>query len=219
MRALALMLVLCTPGVALAHHGGVTFGVQYGYAHWGFDEARLASQLKGQLPNPEGEAHSFVDNTHPGQALDLHLGFNVLGYGGVEADVMATGWNITTSDRGGGGFVGGVASFSPWNFFLSADRRWDAQVLAGYAYGLVGQHEAESGGVFNWGARGEFFLSKTVSVGAVVRFFHPNFHDFILDYDHRSDPGNTVDLPQGSGGLVWMVGAQLGIIVPVDGLQ
>lgn len=208
MRALALA-VLLVPGIAFAHEGGLTFGLQYGLGDWSFDEARLAQQVGHPL------AQDFLAHTHMGQALDLHAGYNILGYGGLELDATATGWNVTTSDRGGGGFVGGVGSFSPFNFFMAHDRPWDAQLLLGYAYGLVGQTEAMNGGVFQWGLRGEYFVTPSVSVGLALRFFHPGFGNFILDYNNRDLPGNTLPLPNGSGGMFWMLGAQLGILVPV----
>lgn len=210
MRALVLALLLC-PSTALAHEGGITFGLQYGLGNWSFDQSRLAAQVGQPL------AQDFLTHTHGGQVLDLHAGYNILGYGGLEADATATGWNITSSDRGGGGFVGGLASFSPFNFFTPVDRPYDAQLLLGYAYGLVGQTEAMNGGVFQWGLRGEYFVTPSVSVGAALRFFHPSFGNFILDYNNRDLPGNTLPLPNGSGGLFWMAGVQLGVLVPVGG--
>ena len=203
------VLLLSLPTAAFAHNGGITFGLQYGLGNWSFDQSHLASQVGYPL------ASDFLAHTHAGQALDLHLGYNILGYGGLEADATATGWNLTTSDRGGGGFVGGLASFSPFNFFLAHDRPWDAQVCAGYAYGLVGQTEAMNGGVFQWGVRGEYFVTPNVSIGGALRFFHPGFSNFILDYNNRDVPGNTLALPDGSGGLFWMLGIQLGVLVPI----
>ncbi|MBS2032728.1 MAG: hypothetical protein JST54_32950 [Deltaproteobacteria bacterium] len=208
-----LALVLSLPGVAFAHNGGITFGLQYGLGSWSFDQSHLSDQVSYPL------ASDFLAHTHGGQALDLHLGYNILGYGGLEADATATGWNITTADRGGGGFVGGLASFSPFNFFLPHDRPWDAQVCLGYAYGLVGQTEAMDGGVFQWALRGEYFVTPNVSIGGALRFFHPGFSEFILDYNNRDQPGNTLPLPQGSGGLFWMFGVQLGVLIPVGPQQ
>ena len=191
MTRLLTLLLWLVPSVALAHSGGVQFGLQFGYGGWSFDRSRLVSQVG------DGLADDFLDHTHGGMAASLHLGYNILGFGGPEFDATATGWNITTSDRGGGGMMGGLLAFSPFNFFLEPQRRWDAQVFAGYAYGLVGQTKAMSGGVFEWGLRGEFFLMQYLSLGAALRFYNPNFGSFILDYNNRDLPGNTLDLPQG----------------------
>jgi hypothetical protein len=203
--------LLAWPTKGWAHSGGIQIGLEYGYGDWSFDRTHLVNQVGPAL------ADDFLTHTHSGQTAALHLGYNILGFGGPEVDVTATGWNITSADRGGGGMVAGIGAFSPFNFFLPPERRWDAQVFLGYGYGLVGQTKAMDGGVFEWGARGEFFVTPNLSLGAALRFYHPQFGDFILDYDNRSQPGNTLKLPQGSGGLFWMLGVQVGILLPVGG--
>jgi hypothetical protein len=47
-------------------------------------------------------------------------------------------------------------------------------------------------------------------VGGFYRYIKPEFDKFYIDYDRRADPGNTIDLPNSSGGKFWTAGATLG---------
>lgn len=194
--------------------GGVVFGLDYGFGGWSFDRQHLATQLPKPNADEGDLAARFADNVHTAQAATLKLGFNILGHSTVEGFVTATGWDITSASRGGGGFVGGTASWHPLQIWIP-ERKYDAEVLLGYAYGLVGQKKAIAGNAFVWGLRGEYFLGKVFFVGAEFRMHHLFFHSFYRDYDQRAVEGNTLTLADGSGGTFYSLQAQIGFQVDV----
>src|SRR3954470_16848039 len=107
MRQLLIAILLCSSLTAWADppkfsSGGVIFGIQYGYGFWLPDKAGLERQL---APSDSGPDLADLQNTH---TVAVRLGYNILGHVTLEADIVATGWNLTTTDRGGGGFATGV---------------------------------------------------------------------------------------------------------------
>ena len=71
MTRLLTLLLWLVPSVALAHSGGVQFGLQFGYGGWSFDRSRLVSQVGDGLADDgtEGTLRWAVEqaNTRAGE--------------------------------------------------------------------------------------------------------------------------------------------------------
>src|SRR5262249_50713737 len=113
-RALACALgalALTLPCAARAEPG-VYLDVGWGWTFWSMDRARVADQVAAV--NPGEDVGNFFDaSLQNAQAADVGLGYNILGYVHVGARLLGSGWNITTGDRGGAGYVGGVVGVHP----------------------------------------------------------------------------------------------------------
>ncbi len=198
--------LLLTSAPALAA-GGVTFALEYGAGSWSFDKDRIARQLP--LGYGSYAASAMVDNVQTAQEARLRLGYDILGWASLEGFIGGTGWNLTTVDRGGGGFGGGTLSFHPAQIWFP-ERKWDVELFAGYGYGIVGQVKGMDGGAFLWGLRGEYKLGKLMIVGADFTMHNLLFNAFYEDYDRRNLPGAMYSLPEGSGGTFFTGAVFLG---------
>jgi hypothetical protein len=212
MRPLFFVLVVCSSLTTWAaspkfSEGGVVVGLQYGPGFWVLDRAFIGNQVG--LQNADTYIHD-VQNTH---TLALRLGYNILGHATLEADLLATGWNLSTSDRGGAGFLTGVVAWHPLELvFLNKAERpipLDASMSFGVGYGIAGQRLGMDGLVLQWGMNAEWWFNRFFGVGAFVRGTFMKWGSMYLDYDHRSSPGNTLALPQTSGGAFWHPGIEL----------
>jgi hypothetical protein len=196
--------ILCAPAGASAHEGGyLQFG--YGYTFWSLDRQRVADQVAGK----DDVGQFFDASLHDAQGASFRGGYNILGHAHVGVSFLATGWNITQADRGGAGFLGGEVGWHPFglvNELLKKKgglRGWefyDLTIEGGYGYSLVGQHRAMDGGTWEFGLGAEVYPAPWFSLGLKTTWYFTSYDRYIIDYDHRADPGNTVDLPRGSGG-------------------
>jgi hypothetical protein len=184
--------------------GGVIFALQYGWGMWNIDRAKLAPQV-GQ-----DNADVLYSDTQNGHSASLRLGYNILGHATVEGTLSASGYRLTESTRGGGGFVAGGAHWHPLQIFLAGrDRFYDVSLFLGAGYGIMGQNRGMDGFAWQYGLGADFFVAKTIGLGAFFRSSQMNFGNFYFDYNNRNVAGNTVTLPQGSGGNFQQVGITL----------
>jgi hypothetical protein len=212
-RVIALFIALL-PALAGAEgprfsRSGFFLGLQYGPGFFRFSQPDLAAQVG------DANASLFISElegqwNHTGSA---RLGFDLAGHLSVEGVLTATGWNVMSVDRGGGGFLGGVAAWHPLQLFYGDDRAVDISLFGGGGYGIVGKSRGADGRFLTAGAALDYYFTPGIFLGGFFRYIKPQFDKFYIDYDHRSVPGNTVDLPNTSGGMFWTAGATLGFRV------
>lgn len=202
-----MMSTAATAGAPNFKTGSLIFGLQYGYGAWSFDRAAVAAGVGPQA------ASTFVSEPQNTHALGIRLGYNILGHASIEASVSATGWNLTEASRGGGGFITGIVAWHPLALvWLKAEQRpvpIDANIYFGAGWGIVGQHFGMDGLALQTGINAEYYFAKSIGVGLFTRGSFFNWSNFYLNYDQRSEPGNTVKLPQGMGGSFWQVGLSI----------
>ncbi len=184
-------------------HGGVSLVVRAepAYFVWSLDGAQIRSQAGPDAPNVDALLIGETQNA-PGAAL--HLGVKLFGHATVGVDLSATGWDLGDVDRGGAGFLAGTVAWHPIRLFESLevltleDRPWDAQLFFGMGYGLVGEDRALDGFHTELGFRGEYFLTRFLSVGGGLRLYPLAFSRYAVNWN----AGSFIALPNGSGGSV-----------------
>lgn len=203
MRPLLALLVCLSPLAARAQAGGY-FTVGVGWAAWSLDRQKVESQVSSARPDLTGDSALFFDQSlHDAVAVPIRLGWNIAGHVHVGALFVPTGWNVTTADRGGAGWLGGEVGWHPLAL-LGPPRDYDVALTAEYGYSIVGQHRALDGYVFGAGVQGEWKMGESTSLGLRFDAFLPGYSRYIVDYDHRSDPANVVALPRGAGGHLYV---------------
>jgi hypothetical protein len=191
-------------GQSASGHAGVYFHIGYGYNWWSLDRAKVANQI-GIRDDP---ANFFNGSAVDAQAASLRGGYNVLGHAHAGVHFLATGWEVLNSARGGAGYIGGEVGWHPLSLVsallpggpLPEERYYDLWLEAGIGYGIVGKKRAMDGGIATFGLAAEGYPLPWLSLGLRTTWYFPFFSRYILDYDHRADPGMSLDLPQGSGG-------------------
>lgn len=206
----ALMLVGSTawaqkPAVA----EGVVVRLEGGFTQWSLEPARV----QGQEGVPEGDVQpAFADQVQAGPTATLELGYNIAGHVTLAASVAATGWDLSTRDRGGGGFVAGLIAWHPLELIPSArDRSWDLSFFGGAGYGVVGEVRAMDGLHAQFGGRAEYFPTPWLSVGLSVRTVPLMFRRYVIDWNNEV----SVPLRDSSGGSVLIPSLGLTIHAPV----
>jgi hypothetical protein len=187
--------------------GGVIFGLQYGPGFWTFDRTFLG----GQVGQTFADAYlADLQNTH---TVGVRLGYNILGHVSIEANLVATGWNLSDTSRGGGGILTGILAWHPMELiFLNKEKRplpIDASIYFGAGYGIVGQRRGMDGLTWQWGMTADYWFNRFLGLGIFVRGSFPRWGAMYLDYDNRTAPGNTKLLPMTSGGMFWIPGFEL----------
>lgn len=177
-------------------------GLDYGYGIWQLDANKLASQTMG-------DSATFVNESQNTSTASFRLGFDILGYVTVEGDLTGTGWNLFSSNRGGGGFLPFLVSVHPLRFFVSGERHLDATVFGGIGYGIMGQDRGIDGLIWSAGLRLGYFFNSWFSANVFSRWIFLDCSTYYLDYNNRSAPGASEPLPQQSGGDFWTFGAGL----------
>lgn len=195
--------------------GGVIFSIQYGpVGLFSFDRTFIGSQLQASV-GPVGQAYADaylgdLRNTH---TVGLRLGYNILGHATISADLVATGWNLSDTNRGGGGILTGILAWHPLQLiFMNKERRpipIDASIFFGAGYGILGQRLGMDGLVWQWGMTADFWFNRYIGLGVFIRGSFPRWGAVYLDYNNRSAAGNTITLPQTSGGQFWHPGFAL----------
>lgn len=195
--------------------GGVIFAIQYGpVGFFSFDRTFIGNQLQSSV-GVLGQAYAdkYLADLHNTHTVGIRLGYNILGHATISADLVATGWNLSDSSRGGGGILTGILAWHPLELiFLKKERRpipIDASIFFGAGYGIFGQTLGMDGLVWQWGMTADFWFNRFVGLGVFVRGSFPRWGAMYLDYDNRSAPGNTLPLPQTSGGQFWHPGFEL----------
>lgn len=187
--------------------GGFLVSLQYGPGFWGIDQPKIAAQLGlAAARDFAGE----LQNTH---TVSLGLGYTILGHASIGADLTATGWNLPDPNRGGAGFAIGRVAWHPLQLlWLQKERRpvpLDVSLFFGVGYGIVGRSTGMDGLVLETGINADYWFAKYFGIGFFARFVFLNFSNYYIDYNNRSQPGNTVALKDGSGGTFISAGFAL----------
>lgn len=185
-RGLLVVLVLAAPSAALARNGGLYFELAPAWGFYFTDEVIVedGDDDSGRFPAP-------------GFTPQLKLGVNLFGFGGVEADIAAFGWDLGNVERGGGGFVGGAVRVTPLEFLTFVipetveipslvpagpvtwrNRPFDLGFYMGGGYTIVGEDYAYQGGYFKWGFDLKFFITPQLAVGIDLPFRHTLLEPF-----------------------------------------
>jgi len=210
--------------------GGFVFSLQYGPGYWNFDRTRIAKGIdktcsSGAACNIAGdgatEARLLTDVAiSPSHAVGIRLGYNIKGHASLNVDFIATGWNIFDANRGGGGFLVGSVAWHPIElFFLNKEKRpigLDVSTGFGVGYGIVGggnngvnMSRGMDGLVLEWNFSADYYFTRNFGLGLFVKGAFMQYDKWYIDFDNRAQTGNTVKLPDGSGGAFWTFGIQL----------
>lgn len=177
--AWAAVFALALPASAV---DGFVIGLEGQYGSWNADPNVLSQ--KGNIPL--GIAQGFTAPLHEQGigGLNLHLGWNVLGWASVEAVVQSAVWSpFDRNGTGGGGLVGGRATYFPLQHFLPKDRQWDVGLEFGGGYSIVGGPEFGMDGKYLATAvTGEFYPVPWFSVAAGYRHFFGFYDKFYYDF-------------------------------------
>jgi hypothetical protein len=197
---LTLALLLALPATAAAR-GGLYFGFDLGGAKvWGDTNIVLNHSPDSQYYVPTGHEAQVRSETGSGFAAGIRLGYNVMGYAGIEATILAHGNKQSAANTWeGAGHPAITLRLYPMEFLTLFDnptlksfkgRPWDVNLSFGYApYDLGGYHISSSQGrgwegySLQWGIAGEYYVAKTVSVGAEMRFIKPVYNSFLVKWD------------------------------------
>lgn len=211
--------------------GGFVFSLQYGPGYWNFERARLARQIDSQCAvnpcNPgivlagDADVRNLTDHVvTPTHALGIRLGYNIKGHASLSVDFIASGWNIFDANRGGGGVLVGSVAWHPVElFFLNKEKRpigLDVSTGFGVGYSIVGggngapnSARGMDGVALEWNFSVDYFFTRAFGLGLYVKGAFPLYDKWYLDFDNRAQTGNTIKLPEGSGGSFWTFGLQL----------
>lgn len=204
--------VVCAPVAALADpphfsQGGFLFSVQYGPGFWALDRQGLGEQVGAD------NADLFITDATNTHTVTLRAAYNILGHASISADFTATGWDITTPQRGGAGFVVGAVTWHPLELvFLKKERRpipLDVGTYFGIGYGIAGERRGMDGLLLEWGLNADWFFTRYFGLGFFARGTFFKWDNFYIDYNNRTVPGATIPLPKGSGGAFWTIGVSL----------
>ncbi len=195
-----------TSGPRYLGHPGAYLSLSFGYNWWSLSRATVSQQVG----SADDTSWFFDASLQHGAAAGLRGGYNILGHAHVGFSFMGTGWEVFSKERGGGGYIGGEVGWHPLSlvFALLSDRvreksgqqYYDLFFEGGVGFGIVGKHRAMQGGVGTIGLGTEAYPAPWVSIGLRASWYYPFFNEYILNYDERTQPGNTIRLPKGSGG-------------------
>lgn len=184
--------------------GGFLISVQYGPGFWGLDQPRLANQVGNDL------AQTFITGVQNTHTVSLGLSYNILGHASVGVDLTATGWNLSEAYRGGAGMLVGKVAWHPLQLvWMNKERRplsLDVSPFFGVGYGIAGRSTGMDGVLFETGLNVDYFFNRYFGIGFFARFVFFDFRSFYLDYNNRTQPGNTLALKDGSGGNFITIG-------------
>lgn len=189
--------------------GALELGLRYGLGFLSMDSSF-------------GEATAvFPAEARGAPAASLSLGYNILGHASLTLDVTPTGWNLRDNERGGGGFVGGLASWHPLSLVWNDNSRplpLDVQLGFGAAYALFGQRRvydvliaswednyALEGWAFQSAFEANYYFTSNLGLGLYLR-------GFLVNWDKRYsnlEKNIYVSFPEGRGAQFWTGGLRL----------
>lgn len=198
LAVLTLIAIAPTDGFA---RGGLYFGLDLGGAKVSGDSNIFLDLKSGPQPMTAHAKQTWTE-FGSGMAAGLRLGYNVMGYGGLEFNLLAHGnWKSAGATWEGMGHIGVLARISPIQFLTLAknpklkalkDRDWDVKLFAGFApYVVSGYHlnpdvgRGWEGYSVQWGLGAEYYVVPTVSFGLDLRFLHSSFDTFLQDWSPR----------------------------------
>ncbi|GMU61789.1 MAG: hypothetical protein AMXMBFR34_35520 [Myxococcaceae bacterium] len=186
--------------------GGFIFSVQYGPGFWNVSQAHLATQVG------ESYASVFAGDLQTSHTLSLKAAYVILGHASVGVDFTATGWDVFTSNRGGGGFIVGTVAWHPLESvfkIMKYEKRpvvFDLSTGFGLGYGIAGERMGSDGLVVEWTINFDWFFTRWFALGTYAKGVFLKWNSLYLNFDQRDVPGNTLPLPNGLGGAFWTVG-------------
>lgn len=201
---------------AQARNGGFYLQFAPGYGVLDAEEAIVEKDT-----NEGGRDHATADFVP-----QLKLGVSLFGYGGIETDIAAYGWDLTKSERGGGGFVGGTVRLQPLEIvghFIDPslqlpsisppgpvgwdDRFFDLGVYVGGGFTMLGEDYAYQGSYIKYGFDLQFYITPNFAIG--------------LDFPFRTaslEPFRYTNYAEGLGyctdGATIRTGDGTGLVVP-----
>lgn len=187
--------------------GGFLFSIMYGPGFWSFNRTLLAGQVG------DANADVFINDAVTGHTPALRAAYNILGHASLGVDFTATGWDITTPQRGGAGFLTGFVAWHPLELvWMKKEQRpigLDLNTMFGVGYGIMGENRGMDGLILQWGFNVDYFFARYFGAGLFAKGTFLLWDKFYLDYYGRDQPGNTVQAPKGSGGSFWTLGIAL----------
>jgi hypothetical protein len=170
---------------------GFLLGFEFGGGPWSANPQTLINGAPSGTAFPDqppiATAQAFtapIDGKWLPQ-LNLHLGWNVLGYGAIEAAFQSCFWNVASSARGGSGLAGGRATIYPFQFIFP-ERVFDAGIEFGGGYSIAGGPKyGMDGTYFQFGLTAEYYVARSVSLEAFYRLFTPFWNRFYTDYNNH----------------------------------
>lgn len=200
----ALLTVLLCVGLAGGAHarGGLYFGFDLGGAKV-YGDTNINLDVNVAETNCKTIGYENIrSDIGSGFATGIRFGYNVMGFGGIEAVVTAHGNKKSAGNTWeGAGDVAAVARVWPIQFFTLSKkpafqslktRPYDANLYFGYGiFAITGYHVDSSTGrgwegtSLQWGAAFDYFVAKTVSVGVDFKFVKSMYDNFILKWDPR----------------------------------
>jgi hypothetical protein len=213
-RSLTLAALLLLLPALPASAEGLVVRLEPGYALWSLDGGRIQSQA----PLPDGEVQALlVGQTQNAVSLALLLGYNIRDHVTLSVSLTATGWDLQTQARGGAGLLAGELAWHPAALFPlgrpGTHRKWDAALLFGAGYGVVGEQRALDGFHLQMGVRAEYFVSPSFSLGASLRYAPLLFNRYVSNWDRNE----SFPLPNGSGGGLFIPALTLSLHSPLSG--
>jgi hypothetical protein len=184
--------------------------VEYGPGTWSLSRQTLVKQA----PTHAADLDAFLADLQGTHTLTLRVRYSILGHVSLGGDLTATGWNLSTDSRGGAGFFTGAVSWHPLalvHALLKEPRTLGLDVSTGFGvgYGLGGQRRGMDGLVGEWTLGAEWYFTSFLGVGAFVRGVFLDWSNLYLNFAKRSVAGNTIPLPDHSGGSFWTFGVAL----------
>lgn len=206
MRQLPRLCVLSFLGAFLfsnalqARNGAFYFQLAPGYGS--YDTKEVIIDKSGNFPET-----SFTPS--------LQMGLSLFGYGGFFGEATAFGWDLTSSDIGGGGFTGGGIRILPLELlqFLWPhvwpdmpriptasnpdgvtwhDRPFDLGLSFGMGYHMLGEEYAYEANYWKFAIDLQYFLTDNFAVGLDLPFYYPTF-DAVRVTDWEDNMAACVD--------------------------
>jgi len=190
--------------------GGLAVAVEYGPGFWSLSREALLRQA----PTHAADVDAFLADLQDTHTLSLQVRYSIKGHVSLGGDLTATGWNLADVTRGGGGFVTGTLAWHPLQlvYALLQEPRalgLDLSTSFGAGYGLAGQRRGMDGAVFEWAFTADWFFTRFFSLGAFVRGVFLDWSSLYVNFANRGVAGNTIPLPEHSGGSFWTFGGSL----------
>ena len=192
--------ILMFAGESTARNGNFYFQVAPGYGTYTTED--IVIDKNGNLPET-----NFTPN--------LQMGLNLFGYAGVFGEATAFGWDLASSNIGGGGFLGGGIRVLPLELlqFLWPhvwpdmpliptatnpegvswhDRPFELGVYWGLGYHMLGEEYAYEAEYTKLGFDLQYFVTDTFAVGLDFPFYYPTF-DAVRITDWEDNRAACVD--------------------------
>lgn len=197
---LVLTSVLMVPGLVQAKGAGMIFGIDLGGAVVTGERGVPLTDFSSSCSNPTGLVKTVCDDlvrtdAGSGFAFALRLGYNFFGYAALETYLQG---HFNTNSGGGNSLEGGahwgfLGRYFPLEHVKKLANRWyDPFVYFGGGFiGYMGYYEKYGdkdmrgwkGGHLLFGLGSDFYVNRSVSFGADLRFYKPFYKTYIWDWD------------------------------------